>query len=81
MVGITSSSPFTHRVRIFPNLHPRSLMEEFSVRNQGSELIAFSTPDLEIDGGDGQEANSSVVMPRLVHNTADSEPVGVTHCL
>jgi hypothetical protein len=56
-------------------------MEEFSVRNQGSELIAFSTPDLEIDGGDGQEANSSVVMPRLVHNTADSEPVGVTHCL
>jgi hypothetical protein len=56
-------------------------MEEFPARNQGSEPIAFSNPSSEIVGGDGQEANSRVVISRLVHNTVDSEPGGVTHCL
>lgn len=66
---------------IFSNLHTHPLMEDFPVRNQGSEPIDFSNPSSEIAGGDGQEANSRAVMPKLVHNTVDSEPGGVTHCL
>jgi hypothetical protein len=51
------------------------------MRNQGLEPIAFLNPSSEIAGEDGQEMNSKVVMPRLVHNTVESEPGGVTNCL
>jgi hypothetical protein len=56
-------------------------MEEFPTRNQGPESITFSNPSSEIDGGDNHEVNSRVMMPRLVHSTADFEPGGVMHYL